>query len=276
MGQQLNGSQSQAGVDPYNFYQSIDPLAPQTLIPTTYSGLQNQIIARNAIETETAIPGFLVNLTIDKIEGSIQTTGNVIANIVTLPPNSFNFSSLGPQIQLGKASTSFSSALLRQTANPSTTIAEAHINVSNNTSAANSSSYCWIPITIPSDARTLSMDITFSGLSPSDTLSVGVNDMPLMMIQSQFMPDGIATNSGSLDISDWSGQSVDLFFGLLAGDTNNMDGTITVDNIQFQETPEPGSVSIILLSAACVTGRAKTGHLWARWPVLSRPAARNG
>jgi probable HAF family extracellular repeat protein len=110
-----------------------------------------------------------------------------------------------------------------------------------------SSSFAWVPITIPPDDNALSLEFTCSGLSPDDFLSVGINNTLLFELENQFVTDGVATNSGFVDVSQWSGQDVQLFLGLNASDDNNLGGTIVVNDIEFASVPEPCSCQLTVV-----------------------------
>ena len=90
--------------------------------------------------------------------------------------------------------------------------------------------------------------------------SVAINNTLLLNVESQFVTDGTATNTGFLDISQWSGQSVQLFLGLNASDNNNLGGTITVDNIAFAAVPEPSSLCLMLVIGLCLIMTPSVGR----------------
>ncbi len=119
-----------------------------------------------------------------------------------------------------------------------------------------SSSYAWVPLAIPSDARYLTLDFEFKGLSPNDFLSVGINDTAMFQLENQYVADSTVTNTGMLDVSQWSGQNVQLFLGLVASDDANSGGTILVDNLSFA-TPEPQSICLTSFGAIWVLCRRR-------------------
>ena len=108
--------------------------------------------------------------------------------------------------------------------------------------------YAWIPVNIPADATSLSFNFTFHGLASDESLTVGVNEMQLIALQSQFVEDGILLNSGDLDVSPWEGQTVELFFGLNSDGTS--DGSVSVDSLEFDTVPEPSSVLLPMVFIA--------------------------
>jgi probable HAF family extracellular repeat protein len=233
LGAQFNGTQAQPG---QNFLQA-NPLNQYSLTPVLTAVAQATLDARDVLE----LNNILRNLTVQDLTGTVLVAGNVAVNTVTLPPDSLSngSSELGPQVVLSKGSSVPGPSSLAESSTTSSHALQAQ-------TQASASSYVWIPISIPSDAKTMSFDITFSDLSQDDFLSVGVNNTLVCEIESQFISNGKVTNSGDLDISLWSGQNTQLFFGLNASDDNNLGGTITIDDIQFQSVPEPASLLLIL------------------------------
>jgi hypothetical protein len=124
-------------------------------------------------------------------------------------------------------------------------------------STTSSSSYAWIPISVPNNADYISFDILFQGLSPNDYFNLGIDDTPLFVIDNQYLSNNNINNSGLINISKWKGQDIDLVFGLNASDDNNLGGTININNIQFYSVPEPSSVCIIGFSLMYLAMRRK-------------------
>jgi probable HAF family extracellular repeat protein len=232
MGFQFNGSQQQAGVDPYNFIQ--EPSGEFTLDPVTYSEAQLAITARDAAEATEA--GFAAGLTISEINAAIQIEGQAQVDIeqTSQTVGSLVESILSPKITLTKVG--FVPLSISQ-ANTGSSVGAAD-------TSTPSSSYAWLPITIPANSEFMSLDFTFDNLSPNDFLSVGINDTSLFALEDQFGTNGVTTNTGLLNVSQWAGENVQLFLGLNASDGNNAGGTVTIDNIQFESVPEPGCASL--------------------------------
>lgn len=103
----------------------------------------------------------------------------------------------------------------------------------------------------------MSFDYQMNGLSPDDFLSVGINDNLLFEIESQFIADGVVTNTGELDVSQWAGQDAQLFLGLNTADDNNIGGTIIVDDISFQTVPEPSSLCLAVAAIVLIACRRR-------------------
>lgn len=192
------------------------------------AGAQTVLGVRDAVEGFTIAPSAI---------------GYFLANDITAPIQTYNqcqvaITSNGSfQLTLGKRPNSIFSSSVKT----SVKVASSPASATDAADSSSSSSYAWVPITIPTDAQYLSLDFICSGLSPTDFFSLGIDDTPLFEAENQFVTDGIATNTGFIDVSQWSGQQAQLFVGLNAGDDNNIGGTIIVDNVEFASVPEPAS-----------------------------------
>ena len=51
------------------------------------------------------------------------------------------------------------------------------------------------------------------------------------------MPTNTALNSGPIDVSQWAGQTVELFFGLVGGTSTN--ASVTLDGMRFYNVVAP-------------------------------------
>jgi len=119
-----------------------------------------------------------------------------------------------------------------------------------------SPSYMWVPISIPSNAIGMSFDFVFQDLDPNDYLTVGINETQLFALEDAFVVSGATNNSGLIDVSQWSGQDVELFLGLNSTGLAP-GGTMTIDNIDFYETPEPSSIVSLLPVCAAIMFRTR-------------------
>jgi pimeloyl-ACP methyl ester carboxylesterase len=171
------------------------------------------------------------NLTVSQLEGAIQTENDALATYDLSGP----LLAASPQI-----------TLIKRPQGPTAAGGVAHLS-----SISSSSSYAWVPFTIPADAQYLSLDFTFHGLSANDLFTVGMNDFSLFQLEDQFAADGVRQNTGLLEVSQWSGKSVQLFLGLVSSDDSNAGGSIELDNITFVSVPEPsGPLFLVLLGTA--------------------------
>ena len=246
--------------------QSTSPGNPLTLSQTTLTGAAHVLKTRNdaqlkilqGAQADPNIGYFAVshdlsvafaNVDISQLIGAVQVQNKALVALVNGQKGSLDIWT--PQITLLKQpGTGTAVAMAVRQVMASSAISAASV-------APTSSSYAWLPVFIPSDAHYLALDFTFHNLSGNDLLSVGFNDSPLFQLESQFGIDGLAQNTGLLDISAWAGQNVELFLGLVATDDINAGGTITIGNISFGSVPEPACLSLIAATLLVASRRAK-------------------
>jgi probable HAF family extracellular repeat protein len=214
-----------------------------------------------AVVAEAYVQHYL-GVSVEQLTGAIEYENAVAVNTVPIQSGSSQ-TIFSPQLVLSKELNATMAAA------PST--AQGNRLTSNDKPVAADapsaySSYAWIPLAIPADEQYLSMDFTFHDLSSGDFLSIGINDTPLFQLEDEFVVDGVAENTGLIDVSQWAGQSVQLFLGLNAADDLNDGGTITVDNMSFESIPEPATglaiaVGLFVMSIRrCHVGRSRVGR----------------
>lgn len=118
----------------------------------------------------------------------------------------------------------------------------------------NSPSAVWLPVLIPTNAALFSFDFTFTGDAGQDVLSASIAGTNVFALEAQDMPEGQLLDSGPIDVTQWKGQTVELFFGLLGGTSTNT--TITISSMRFYQIDPP-------LLAAEVSGT----NLVVSWPA---------
>ncbi len=97
--------------------------------------------------------------------------------------------------------------------------------------------YTWIPTTVPSDAVGLTFQFRLDGSAPSEFLTMGVSNVPLFTMEAQYIPNGEWQTSSMIEIPEYAGQDVQLFFSLT--DSTMPTGTLSVRGIQFLIPPRP-------------------------------------
>jgi hypothetical protein len=94
-----------------------------------------------------------------------------------------------------------------------------------------SPSFAWIPISIPQNAEFMSFDFKVEQAGDGDYLSVGIQNELLFMLDIEHSSVQQTANSGYLNICEYAGIDVELFFGLnTVGDPN---AKIIIENIIF-------------------------------------------
>jgi hypothetical protein len=100
----------------------------------------------------------------------------------------------------------------------------------------------WVPVQIPSSAAAMAFDFTVSGNPVQDSLVFGIGESNLFSLQAQYVPTNTVSASRLIDVTAWSGQQVELFFGLMGGTSTN--ATLEIDNIRFYSL-QPPSLAIV-------------------------------
>ena len=101
----------------------------------------------------------------------------------------------------------------------------------------NTPAYAWFTVAIPSNAALMSFDFKLSGDPKDDCLSFGIDGTNHFVLAGRFIPVDVAQNSGYLDVSKWSGQNAEFFFGITGGTSTN--ASIAVDGLRFHALEKP-------------------------------------
>jgi len=105
------------------------------------------------------------------------------------------------------------------------------------TKAGNSPAYVWIPVTVPSNALTMSFNFMLQGNGNQDSFQVALNTNNLMTVETVLIQTNVTMNSGMIDVSQYAGQQAELFFGIVGGTSTN--ASVTVSDISFYLTLPP-------------------------------------
>ena len=114
--------------------------------------------------------------------------------------------------------------------------------------------YAWIPITIPSNAVAMSFNFLFQGDGQSDSFAAALNGTNVLAVAASLIQTNVTLSSGLIGVSQYSGQQVELFLGIVGGTSTS--AAITVSNFQFYSYIPPS-----LQAQACGT------NLLVTWPV---------
>src|SRR5450759_4815040 len=91
--------------------------------------------------------------------------------------------------------------------------------------------YVWIPLTVPENALSMSFDFMLQGIGNADSFQVALNATNVLSLETSLIQTNVALNSGLIDVSQYAGQQVELFLGIVGGTSTN--ASLTVSNFQF-------------------------------------------
>jgi len=118
----------------------------------------------------------------------------------------------------------------------------------------------WLPIAVPTNATLFAFDFRLTGNGNEDMLSASIGGTNVFLLEAKYMPTNQTLNSGPIDVSRWSGQTVEFFFGLLGGTSTN--ANVIVEAMRFYQvdpplvTAETVGPSIVVSWPATATGFA--------------------
>ncbi len=96
----------------------------------------------------------------------------------------------------------------------------------------------WLTLALPAEVRGLSFDFTLtSGAGGDDYLAFGINGTNRFALETRFMETNRTFSSGWIDVSEYAGQSVEFFFGVLGDVSTNV--AVTVDGVRFYQAIAP-------------------------------------
>jgi alpha-tubulin suppressor-like RCC1 family protein/pimeloyl-ACP methyl ester carboxylesterase len=110
-------------------------------------------------------------------------------------------------------------------------------------SPTNSPAYVWIPVTVPPNALTMAFNFMLQGNGNQDSFQVALNSNNLMTVEMVLIQTNVTMSSGMIDVSQYAGQQVELFFGIVGGTSTN--AIVTISDIAFY-VPLPPSLQIQL------------------------------
>lgn len=120
----------------------------------------------------------------------------------------------------------------------------------------NSPAYAWVPIEIPDDADFMSFDFQFDGVGDEDFLTVGIEDSMLFAMEGVYLEDGVLYDSGMVDVSNWAGQQIEVFFGYNSDGITS--GQMRIEDPQFYAmVPEPSSLAMLGLGGLLMVRRRR-------------------
>jgi pimeloyl-ACP methyl ester carboxylesterase len=104
-------------------------------------------------------------------------------------------------------------------------------------SAANTPAYAWIPLNVPADAVSMSFDFMLQGNGNQDSFQAALNGTNILSLETSLIQTNVTVNSGLINVSQYAGQQVELFLGIVGGTSTNE--ALTANNFQFYSILPP-------------------------------------
>jgi len=79
---------------------------------------------------------------------------------------------------------------------------------------AGKSVYAWVPVKVPEGARTMGFQYRVANADATDYFTVGVSNQSVLTFQTKYTQPGTWTAASGIDVSEYAGQTVKLFFSL--------------------------------------------------------------
>jgi hypothetical protein len=98
-------------------------------------------------------------------------------------------------------------------------------------SGGNIPAYAWIPVTVPSNAVSMSFDFMLQGNGNQDSFQAALDGTNLLSLETSLIQTNVFLNSGMINVSPYAGQQATLFLGIVGGTSTN--ASLTVSNFQF-------------------------------------------
>jgi hypothetical protein len=101
----------------------------------------------------------------------------------------------------------------------------------------NTPAYVWIPLNIPSNAVAISFDFMLQGNGNNDSFQTALNGTNVLSLETSLIQTNVALNSGMINVSQYAGQQVELFLGIVGGTSTN--AALTVCDFELYVTLPP-------------------------------------
>lgn len=224
---------------------SQDPLSDSSfdLLPLTEAQRQAVAVAIRGVGVTGGLVTWAHAATVDWAEAKLERVGSAAVTWVqsvfrpdpaTTPAaprtddlltTSGAFLPLSPRIEL----TTAASTLPRRLSGPGP---------AGEPTAADTAPAVWMTLTLPAEVRGISFDFTLAGgVGSDDYLAFGIDGTNRFALETRFMETNRSLSSGWIDVSDYAGQSVEFFFGVLGGTSTNL--TVAVDGLRFYQAVAP-------------------------------------
>ena len=124
-------------------------------------------------------------------------------------------------------------------------------------SNTNNPAYAWMPLAVPANAVSMSFDYMIQGDWQSDSLAAAFNGTNVLSLPGSQIETNVLFSSGSIDVSDFAGQTNEFFIGIVGGTSTN--AQLTVENLAFSLTTPPS-----------LQAQMSGGNLMLSWPMSAQ------
>jgi pimeloyl-ACP methyl ester carboxylesterase len=97
--------------------------------------------------------------------------------------------------------------------------------------------YVWITLSVPSNAVSMSFDFMLEGDGNQDSFQAAFSNQNIFTLETVLIQTNVGMNSGMIGVSQYAGQQVQLFLGIVGGTSTNV--IATVGNIMFYSAAPP-------------------------------------
>ena len=101
----------------------------------------------------------------------------------------------------------------------------------------NAPACAWIPLAVPSNAVSMSLNFMVQGDGQEDSFAVAVSGTNVLSLAMSLIQTNVTLSSGLIGVSEWAGQTVELFLGIVGGTSTN--ASLTVSGISFYGVVPP-------------------------------------
>jgi pimeloyl-ACP methyl ester carboxylesterase len=118
----------------------------------------------------------------------------------------------------------------------------------------NAPACAWIPLAVPSNAISMSFNFMVQGDGQDDSFAVALGGTNVLSLAMSLIETNVTLSSGLIDVSEWAGQTVELFLGIVGGTSTN--ASLTMGGISFYSVVPPS-----------LQAQAYGTNLVVTWPV---------
>jgi hypothetical protein len=104
-------------------------------------------------------------------------------------------------------------------------------------SNTNLPAYVWIPLSVPSNAVSMSFDFILQGDGASDSFAVALNGTNVFSVPTSLIQTNVTMNSGQIGVSQYAGTNAELFMGIVGGTSTN--ANVTASGFRFYSVLPP-------------------------------------